>query len=161
VVEDRMMIETLFHMYGETFGAWSLWLFLVGAFAVLYSTAFGATASNARLFADALSVFGLVRYANPEQRTRMVRLGCVLLPLGYTTAFLVLGAPVTLVFVGALAQGLMLPFLALGALHFRFRDVAPALRPGAAWTACLGLSALAMIAAGAYQVVEQVAAALR
>jgi manganese transport protein len=34
-VEDRNMIETLSHMYRETFGPWSFWVFLVGAFAVL------------------------------------------------------------------------------------------------------------------------------
>jgi hypothetical protein len=122
---------------------------------VLYSTAFGATASNARLFADALAVFRLARYADPEQRERMVRVGCVLLPLGYTALFLLVGAPVSLVFVGAFAQGLMLPFLALATLHLRFREVDPRLRPGAAWTALLGLSVLAMVAAGAYQVVDQ------
>lgn len=130
-------------------------MFLVGAFAVLYSTVFGATASNARLFADALSLFGLVRYRAAEDRARMVRLGCVLLPVAFTTVFLVFGAPVSLVFVGALAQGLMLPFLTLAALYFRFREVDPELRPGPLWTACLCLAALAMAAVGAYQVGEQ------
>jgi Mn2+/Fe2+ NRAMP family transporter len=152
IVEDRRMIETLSEMYRGTFGAWSLWLFLAGAFAVLYSTVFGATASNARLFADALSLFRLVRYRGPEERARMVRLGCLLLPLASTTLFLAVGAPVSLVLVGALAQGAMLPFLALAALHFRFRELEPELRPGPVWTACLGLSALAMVAAGVYQV---------
>jgi hypothetical protein len=82
----------------------------------------------------------------------MVRLGCLLLPLASTTLFLAVGAPVSLVLVGALAQGAMLPFLALAALHFRFRELEPELRPGPVWTACLGLSALAMVAAGVYQV---------
>jgi hypothetical protein len=150
------MIDTLWHMYQETFGQWSLWLFLLGAFAVLYSTVFGATASNARLFADALSLFGLRQYSTPEQRLNMIRLGCVLLPTAYTTVFLVFGAPVSLVFVGALAQGLMLPFLAFAALYFRFRQTDSALRPGVAWTACLCLSAVSMAAVGAYQVVEQI-----
>jgi len=154
VVEDQRMIETLSHMYRETFGEWSLWLFLVGAWAVLYSTVFGATASNARLFADALSVFGIVRYETPEHRARLVRVGCVLLPIAYTSVFLIFGAPVTLVFVGALAQGLMLPFLAWAALHFRFRQTEPALRPGTLWTVCLCLSAVAMAALGLYQVVQ-------
>jgi hypothetical protein len=149
------MIETLSHMYRETFGEWSLWLFLVGAWAVLYSTVFGATASNARLFADALSIFGIVRYETPEYRARLVRLGCVL-PIAYTGVFLVFGAPVTLVFVGALAQGLMLPFLAWAALHFRFRETEAGLQPGVLWTVCLCLSALAMAALGLYQVWQQV-----
>ncbi len=160
VVEDRNMIETLSHMYRETFGEWSLWIFLVGAFAVLYSTVFGATASNARLFADALAVFGLRRYETPEEKRRMVRIGSILLPLAFTTVFLIFGAPVSLVFVGAVGQGLMLPFLAFAALHFRFRQTEPALRPGGAFTACLGLSALAVSAAGLYQVAQQLRALL-
>jgi len=158
VVEDRRMIETLSHMYQETFGGWSLWLFLAGALTVLYSTVFGATASNARLFADALAVFKVAKYPTPDARARMVRLACVLLPAASTTVFLVFGAPVSLVFVGALAQGLMLPFLAGAALHFRLRETEPALRPGRLSTAALLLSALSMAAAGVYQVVDQLRA---
>src|SRR5688572_10430419 len=155
VVDDSRMIETLSQMYQSTFGPWSLGVFLTGAFAVLYSTVFGATASNARLFADGLSLFGLTTYATPQDHARAVRLGCVLLPVGSTAAFLLFGNPLSLVFVGALAQGLMLPFLALLALHCRFRHTEPALRPGRLWTFALCLAASCMIAAGVYQVAQQ------
>jgi len=155
VVEDGQMIPTLSHMYRETFGEWSFWLFLVGAFAVLYSTVFGATASNARLFADALSLFGVRRYRNAEERMKWVKIGCVLLPAAFTTVFLVFGNPVSLVFVGALAQALMLPFLALAALYFRYKRTDAALRPGAAWTSGLWLAALSMTAVGGYQLVTK------
>jgi Mn2+/Fe2+ NRAMP family transporter len=161
VVEDRLMIETLSRMYRETFGPWSLWLFLAGALAVLYSTVFGATASNARLFADALAVFRLARYETPEARARVVRVGCVLLPVASTVVFLVFGAPVSLVLVGALAQGLMLPFLGLAALHFRFRENEPELRPGRLSTLALALAAAAMGATGLYSVVMHLRAVLR
>ncbi|HWN94138.1 MAG TPA: Nramp family divalent metal transporter [Methylomirabilota bacterium] len=153
LVEDSRMIETLSNMYLETFGQWSFWLFLAGAFAVLYSTVFGATASNARLFADALSIFGVRRYRSPEERMKWVKVGCVLLPIAFTTVFLLLGNPVSLVFVGALAQALMLPFLALAALYFRYKRTEAALRPGFAWTTCLWLAAFAMCAVGGYQLV--------
>jgi Mn2+/Fe2+ NRAMP family transporter len=154
LVEDRRMIETLSQMYQATFGGWSLWLFLVGAFAVLYSTVFGATASNARLFADAVVLFGIVKDASPERWQSLVRVGSVALPVAFTTVFLLWGAPVTLVFVGAIAQGLMLPFLAIAALYFRFQRTHPALRPGVLWTSLLCVSALAMAAVGLYQVVN-------
>lgn len=160
-VENANMIETLSHMYQETFGPWSLWLFLVGAFVVLYSTVFGATASNARLFADALAVFRLVSYPTPEARERMVQLGSVVLTAGFTTVFLLFGAPVSLVFVGAVAQGLMLPFLAVSALHFRHRQTDSSLRPGRAWTVCLWLSAASMAAAGGYALAQQLGFAPR
>jgi len=153
IVEDSKMIETLSNMYLETFGKWSFWLFLAGAFAVLYSTVFGATASNARLFADALSIFGVRRYRSPEERMKWVKVGCVLLPIAFTTVFLLLGNPVSLVFVGALAQALMLPFLALAALYFRYQRTDHALRPGFAWTMCLWFAAFAMCAVGVYQLV--------
>jgi hypothetical protein len=153
LVEDSKMIETLSNMYLETFGKWSFWLFLGGAFAVLYSTVFGATASNARLFADALSLFGIRRYRSPEERMKWVKVGCVLLPIAFTTVFLLLGNPVSLVFVGALAQALMLPFLALAALYFRYKRTDTALRPGFAWTTCLWFAAFAMCAVGGYQLV--------
>jgi Mn2+/Fe2+ NRAMP family transporter len=155
-VKNEEMIATLSHMYRETFGPWSYWLFLVGACAVLYSTVFGATASNARLFADALALFGVVRYRDPEQRVRMIKLGCVLLPCAFTTVYLLVGEPVSLVFVGALAQGLMLPFLAGAALYFHYRRTDAGLLPGAAWRCCLWFAALAMAAVGVYKVVEEV-----
>jgi Mn2+/Fe2+ NRAMP family transporter len=161
VVENAQMIATLSHMYQETFGAWSFWLFLLGAFAVLYSTAFGATASNARLLADALALFGVVRYRTPEDRTRMVKLGCVLLPCAFAGVFLMVGEPVTLVFVGALAQGLMLPFLAAAALYFMHRRTEVFLRPGTAWRLGLWLAAALMALVGLYKAGEQLWALLK
>lgn len=155
VVENNQMIATLSHMYRETFGQWSYWAFLLGAFAVLYSTVFGATASNARLLADALALFGVVKYRAPEDRLRMIKAGCVLLPCAFAIVFLLVGEPVSLVFIGALAQGLMLPFLAAAALYFRYRRTDAALRPGLVWSAWLWLAALCMSAVGLYKVWEE------
>jgi Mn2+/Fe2+ NRAMP family transporter len=161
VVADEKMIPTLSFMYRETFGEWSYWLFLLGAFAVLYSTVFGATASNARLLADALSIFRITKYRTPADRARMVKLACVFLPVAFTTVFLLVGQPVSLVFVGALAQGLMLPFLAYAALYFRLQHTHPSLVQGQIWTFFLWFAAVAMSAVGLYQVVTTVAKILK
>lgn len=155
-VTNSEMIPTLSQMYQETFGAWSLWFFLIGAFAVLYSTIFVATASNARLLADALSVFRVKRYATPADRQRTVRWLCALVPAAWTMLYLAMGEPVTLVLVGAIAQGLMIPFLALAALWLNHRLTDPALRTGLAWRIWLWIAAVAMIAVGSYQVVMQI-----
>lgn len=154
-VENNQMIGTLSHMYRETFGQWSFWLFLLGAFAVLYSTVFGATASNARLFADALSLFGILRYRNPEDRVRWVKIGCVLLPMAFAAVYLTLGDPVSLVFVGALAQGIMLPFLGFAALYFHYRRTDAALKPGRLWMVLLWISVISMAIAGGYKIIEE------
>ncbi|MDA1274717.1 MAG: Nramp family divalent metal transporter [Verrucomicrobia bacterium] len=155
-VDDNKMIETLSHMYRETFGQSSYWLFLFGAFCVLYSTVFGATASNARLFADALNLFKIVEYKTHEDRTKMVKLGCVLLPCAFVAVYLFWGAPVSLVFVGAIAQGLMLPFLAIAALYFHYKRTDAVLLPGKIWVGFLWLSTLCMVSVGLYQVVAQI-----
>jgi Mn2+/Fe2+ NRAMP family transporter len=155
VVEDGDMITTLSHMYQESFGAWGMTIFLVGGVIVLFSTFFGATASNARLFADALSVFRLKKYRSSEDRVPMVKIACVLLPMASFLVYVLMEKPVTLVFIGAVAQGLMLPFLALAALYFRFKQTDRPLRPGALWTTFLTLAAVAMMAVGVYQVTTQ------
>jgi manganese transport protein len=161
VVEDKEMIMTLSHMYRETFGQWSFWFFLVGAFAVLYSTVFGATASNSRLFADALQLFKIVRYRDVAHRAFMVKVGCVLLPVAFSTVFILVREPVRLVFVGALAQALMLPFLACAALYFYYRRTERSLLPGKAWAACLWFAAAAMTAVGVYKLIEEISKRLK
>jgi Mn2+/Fe2+ NRAMP family transporter len=155
-VESGQMIETLSHMYRSAFGEWSLWLFLIGAVVVLYSTIFGATASNARLFADAVSVFGFRRYRDQEERVRWVKIGCVALPVAFTSVFLIFGNPVHLVFWGAVAQGIMLPFLAGAALYFHFTSKRRALRAKPFSVCCLTVAAVLMAALGIYQVSDAV-----
>ncbi len=154
-VTNADMISTLSHMYQETFGQWSLWLFFIGAFAVLYSTVFVATASNARLLADALAVFRVKTFTDEADRQRTVRWLCGLVPVAWTILYLVWGSPVTLVFVGAVAQGLMIPFLALAALWLNYRQTDPALRTGLLWRMWLWLAAICMTAVGVYQVVTE------
>lgn len=154
-VENSKMIETLSFMYREVFGEWSLWLFLVGAVAVLYSTIFGATASNARLLADALSLFGLKRYRTSEHRVQWIKISCVILPVAFTSVFLIFGNPVHLVFWGAVAQGLMLPFLAGATLYFHRQNPHLSLRARPLSLACLIVAAALMSALGAFQVYSE------
>ena len=74
-VTNADMIHVLSQMFRQTFGEWTLVIFLTGAFFVLYSTYFGATAANARLAADALVLFGVTRYrdeAGPAARRAVV-----------------------------------------------------------------------------------------
>ena len=72
-VTNADMIHVLSQMFRQTFGEWTLVIFLTGAFFVLYSTYFGATAANARLAADALVLFGVTHYRDEAARLRAVR----------------------------------------------------------------------------------------
>jgi manganese transport protein len=153
-VTDREMIDTLSQMYRQTLGAAGAWIFLVGAFAVLYSTFFVATASNARLFANAAEIFGLAHYPDDAARLRVVRAACVGLPIASGTVYFLLQQPVILVLIGAIGQALMLPFLGAAAVYFHHSRLAGIIRSSAAWTFFLWLSALAMMLAGGYQLMQ-------
>jgi hypothetical protein len=154
IVGDQGTMNTLSEMYTGTFGAPGLWIFFVGGFMVLYSTYFVSTASNARLFADAAGLLGIFRYRSPEARMRVVKGAVMAIPVFTLIAYFVLKAPVTLVLIGGTAQALMLPFLGFAAVWFH-RRIAPSLRAGPAWTACLLLSTLAMAIVGLFQAGDQ------
>jgi manganese transport protein len=156
VVTNDGMIATLSHMYKESFGAWGLWVFLFGAFMVLYSTVFVATASNARLFADAASLFKIVRYRDGNHREKWIRMASVALPTISLLMYLAWGAPITLVLIGAVAQALMLPFLGIAAVYFHFQQRKVQLGVGPVWRVLLCISALSMVAVGVYQLVDQI-----
>jgi manganese transport protein len=149
-VTNADMIHVLSQMFRASFGEGALLVFLVGAFFALYSTYFGATAANARLGADALALFGVVRYADDHARLRMVRWLSVGISLMCAALYLAWSQPVTLVLIGATGQALMLPFLGIAAVRFS-RQLDPRLR-GPAWErAGLWLSAAGMVTLGAYQ----------
>ena len=60
----------------------------------------------------------------------------------------------TLVMVGALGQGLMLPFLGIAALYFRRRQTDPAIRSGPVSGLFLWIAAACMAAVGVYQITD-------
>lgn len=155
-VTDRELIETLRQMYQQTLGTVGAWTFLIGAFAVLFSTFFVATASNARLFADAAQLFGFVRYRSDVDRRKVIRLACVGLPIASASVYFLFPQPVVLVLIGAVGQALMLPFLGGAALYFHHSRLAGVIRSSALWTVSLWLSAAAMMLAGGYQLFQTI-----
>lgn len=154
-VSNEEMIPNLSHIYLESFGHLGLWLFLMGAFFVLYSTVFIATASNGRLAADFFRLAGWIKSDSEDSRAKVVKWTCISLPVVYLIIFAAFGSPVKLVTIGAMAQALMLPLLAIAGLYFLYFQTLKELKPGLLWTAFLWLSASLMIATGLYQLIDQ------
>lgn len=149
-ITDDAVIANLSAMYEGAFGEFGKIVFSVGCFCVLFSTIFAATAANARLFADAASVFKFKKYKNEDERHHMVKVGSVVLLVLSVFIFALFGKPVTLVFMGAFAQGALLPFLAFAAIYFLYTRVDLRLHPGKLWKVFLTLSAICMALIGAY-----------
>lgn len=155
VTSDTLM-PILSKMYQETFGATGLWIFIVGAFIVLYSTVFISTATNARLFADIFRVFRVIDPDDEQKKAKAIWWTCLLLPMFYLAVTLIIpGNPVGLVFAGAVAQALMLPFLAGAALYFHYAVTPKKLKPGIPWLSALWISALLMASVGFFKFTQE------
>ena len=153
-VDNTDLIPTLSAMYSESFGAFGLWMFFIGAFAVLYSTVFISTAGNTRLSVDVLRLFDLIHVDDEQRRRFWIRVASVVLPALYFFFYVTVGSPVTLVLVGAIAQAIMLPLLCFGALYHLHCDTDPELSPSRGWVFFLWISAALMTATGAYQLLS-------
>jgi Mn2+/Fe2+ NRAMP family transporter len=151
-VSDADAIESLAQMYVHALGDSGRWLFYIGGFMVLYSTLFVSTASNARLAADAGRLAGLFRFRAPADRLRVIRWAVVILPIATMLIYVRFESLVTLVLIGGVAQAMMLPFLAGGAVYFHHLHIPPGLRSGRAWTAFLWAAFIAMTCVGLFQV---------
>jgi Mn2+/Fe2+ NRAMP family transporter len=147
--EKNQMIRALSRPYEQVFGPWAWWLFLFGAFAVLYSTFFVANASHARVVADALRVLGIT--AKTERaRLRSVQVLCALLPAICLVFFVFIRAPARLVLASGVMQAMMLPMLAAATLYFRYRRCDPRIAPGRFWDLMLWISSFGMLVAGGW-----------
>jgi hypothetical protein len=132
--EGPDMVRTLSAMYIPVFGSLAYWVFLSGAFAVLYSTFFVAAAGNARMVADALGLFGLTE-GSEAARTVWTRRISAVWPFIALALYVSVRAPAAMIVACGIAQSVMLPLLGAAALYFRYRRSSDshddsALRPG-------------------------------
>ncbi len=153
--DGEQMIRTLGQMYVPVFGKAAELIFLLGAFAVLYSTFFVATASHSLVCADALRVFGL---ADDKESTKRfwIRIFSIGLPLLFLGSFAYFKAPKQLVLAGGFMGALMLPLLGVAALYFRYRRCDTRLVPSRLWDFGLWLSIVGLFVAGGYALYDKV-----
>jgi Mn2+/Fe2+ NRAMP family transporter len=149
---DEQLIPTLLEMYRPVFGAAAEWIFLFGAFAVLYSTFFVASAGNARMAADALKVFRVPGVRNDNDVKRWTKYLCGAIPIIAMLIYFANPKPVSLVMISGLAQAIMLPMLGFAALYYRYYRCDPRLQPGSAWTAFLWISFGGLLLTGVWGV---------
>ncbi|MEM1451292.1 MAG: transmembrane Mn(2+) transporter, partial [Planctomycetota bacterium] len=154
-VDDDALHESLSTIYttglGEGVGTW---VYGFGAAAVLFSTFFVWAASSSRIVTDAVHVFGF-RRLDADARKRLVRVLGVGLPLAAWFVAVAIGKPVALVFVGAIAQAAMLPFLGLATCLLRYRETRRELAPRSIIDPFLWLAVLSTGAICAYQILAQ------
>ena len=150
------MVRSLGVMYRPVFGETAEILFLFGAFAVLYSTFFVATAGNARMVSD---VFRVLKFTDASEKTyrRNVRTMCVILPVICAATSVMGFKPVVMVLLSGTMQSIMLPMVAGAAIYFRYKKGDRRVSPGRSWDMLLIISALGMLVAGFYAAYSKLA----
>ncbi|MHB8898113.1 MAG: Nramp family divalent metal transporter, partial [Thermoguttaceae bacterium] len=143
------LVRTLGEMYVPVFGNWAKVFFLFGAFAVLYSTFFVATAGHTRVASDAIRVFG-VGGRDEAARGWWIKAFCVFFPAFAMTTCIFIRNPGELVLFSGVMQAVMLPMLAGATLFFRYRRCDRRITPGPLWDLLLWLSAVGMLVAGVW-----------
>jgi manganese transport protein len=131
------MIPTLSNMYTQTLGPWALYLFYAGAVATLYGTIFAATAAHSRLYADMLRVMGFFRRDDYAARVRYRRRFVWLLTVVPAILYYVFREPVTMVFIGGVAQFSIMPVIGIVTLYLRHRHMPPGIDPP--WSRTFGV----------------------
>ena len=150
------MVRTLGAMYAPVFGTWASGAFLVGAFAVLYSTLFVAAAGNARMVVDGLILAG---WLPTDDRSRAVwaKWSSVAWVLAATLLALLIRQPVAMVLASGIAQSVMLAAIGVAVVYFRWRETDPRLAPSRGWDLLLAVSVAGLVTVGLWTVWEKLA----
>ncbi|GAB2748760.1 hypothetical protein GCM10027174_23940 [Salinifilum aidingensis] len=154
VPEGNGVISTLSRICTDAMGTWAQHLFLVGALAVLCSTAIGSTASVPRLRADSLGLLGVIDWDDTRSRQRTIRLLTTVLPPVWAVSYLFVREPVLMVQIGGIGSGIFLLAVVIAVWKLRMTEVHPRFRANPWSTAALVVSSAAITALGVYGVLE-------
>lgn len=150
IPEGYAMVETLSRLFTETLGPGAKVMFMIGAFFVLYSTLFTATASWARIFADAFGQLGWVNFNNQTSRNRSIATLSWLFPALWCLLYLFIKLPVLMILLGGVATSVLLLVVVWAALQFRYRQLPASLTPSRGYDVWLWLSVLSILGVAVY-----------
>lgn len=157
VPEGYAMVETLSRLFTVTLGPGARVAFLIGAFFVLYSTLFTATASWARIFADAFGQLHWVDLSGPTARRRLIATLSWAFPALWCVLYLFIKLPVLMILLGGIATSVLLLVVVWAALQFRYRQLPVSLRPSWRYDVWLWMSVFAILGVSVYGVWQLIA----
>lgn len=155
IPEGSEMVQVLSSIYTETLGGWSLGLFMVGAFAVLYSTVFASTAAHCRVWADFVGMLGVYDKSDYKKRLKAIRVFVVLLLTVPCLYFMWIREPVLMVKIGGIAQAIMLPVIGGFAIYLRYKRMPTSILPKTWITLMLWVSAALMALLMGYSAIDR------
>jgi manganese transport protein len=88
VPEGLEVVDQISRVYTESYGAWSKWVFVIGAFCTLWSTLVVIAAASGRMWTDLFGSMGLVDRRNSEAVRRCHQIMQTVWIIGLVAAFL-------------------------------------------------------------------------
>lgn len=144
VVDGAGVVRQLSQIFTDVIGGGTMTLFMVGAFMVLFSTAFSNLAGHSRLWID---FFGLLRpgdSSNAVTRKRLLIFLTWAMPLFWCASYITVQKPIALVIVLGVTNSLFLLVIAYQAIVYRYRNTEAALLPTKGFDVFLWLSVLSI-----------------
>lgn len=154
IPEGYQMIETLSGMYTETLGPGARNIFLICAVVVLFSTLFTALASWTRIFSDAFGKLGFLNFHDIKQRRKAIAIFAWVFPALWALMFLFVQLPVLMVIIGGFFTSVLLLIVVFAAIHFRYHQLNPDLKPGIFYDIAFWVSVIAIMLAAIYSIIR-------
>ena len=123
-------ISALSNMFTQTLGPWSIWLFAVGAFCILFSSSVAGIAAGGRYIPDYLIELGFLSRDRVDVRRSIIRwygLGAPFVAFGLYLGF---QRPVTMVTIAACYAAIMLPVQSGITIYLQRKRLPQPVQPG-------------------------------
>lgn len=112
-------IIALSNMFTKTLGEWSIWVFAVGAFCILYSSSVAGVAGGARYIPDYLMELGFLKRERVDVRYRIIRWYGMIIPFVGLLLYAGFQRPVLMVTIAGSFAAIMLPVQSGLVLYFQ------------------------------------------
>ena len=127
--EGQETVRILANMYTETLGKWSFYLFVFGAFFILFSTTLSGIAAGSRSFPDLMVTFGVIPRKNLALRRKWITGYIIAMPLISSLIYFAYQSPIPLIIFGATFGAFMLPVQAFTTLYMQRKRMDERVRP--------------------------------
>jgi manganese transport protein len=149
-------LEKLSGLYTGTLGSWAAPIFYIGAFVVLFSTAFSALGAWTRQFTDAFGRIGLLNFADLRARRKCIGLLAWVIPVIWGLVYLSFQDPVWMVFVGGFVTSIILLVVLFAAIIFKRERAKSVIRTGRFYEVAFWLSAAMILFVGIWSVTQAI-----
>jgi len=123
-------IVALSNMFTQTLGEWSLWVFAVGAFCILFSSSVAGVAAGGRYIPDYLMELGFIKREQVNIRYAIIRWYGLLVPFIGLLLYAGFQRPVLMVTIAGSFAAIMLPVQCGLTLYLQHKRLPQQVRPG-------------------------------